>query len=356
MGIRKKMKYDVATLKNLIRESATFKEKFENIMSLILKDLSIVVLAVLFISTLNRFFGAENSAAAVVIFCIFMFVKSVDFGYNMKSSIFSLFIIFMALTFGTYYSGIVNPALGFIINIISVGIIALLGCQQPIYGSAGLFLFGYVFMYSNPVSDYMFKLRVMEMAAGFIICATVFYINHRKKLGNESLLKLIKGYSIFYDLGKYHLQIVLGLSLSLFIGEMFNLPRVLWVGCACMSVVSQYGKEPVGRFIERLIGVVIGSVIFTFVYMYTPDSLKLMLGLFSGFCLGLCSTYKWSTAFNSFGALLVATEIYGLRSSVIMRVGNNLIGCIFGFVFYYAFHKFMEFIEGSKSDNLVEDL
>ena len=62
------------------------------------------------------------------------------------------------------------------------------------------------------------------------------------------------------------------------------------------------------------------------------------LGIYSGLLLGLCAAYHWKTLLNCFGALLMATNIFGVKSAIILRIMNNIIGCCFGVLFYYVYN------------------
>ena len=83
---------------------------------------------------------------------------------------------------------------------------------------------------------------------------------------------------------------------------------------------------------------VAGSVLFGIVYQLLPASAHSYLGIYSGLLLGLCAAYHWKTLLNCFGALLMATNIFGVKSAIILRIINNIIGCCFGVLFYYVYN------------------
>ena len=154
-----------------------------------------VLFAVVFISILNFLFGDENSSAAVVIFCILLTVRFVDFGYCLKSSLINFFIVFVLLTFSPCIAQSVNPAWGFLINFLSIGFIVISACHEPLYGGAGLYLFAYMFLYGNPVGGHLLVLRVFEMLLGCLLCGIIFYINHRKKDYGKTFSQIVKDFS-----------------------------------------------------------------------------------------------------------------------------------------------------------------
>lgn len=151
MNFYQAMQLDVSVCKGKIRNAANPSERHKLIAALIVKDILCVLFAVVFISILNFLFGDENSSAAVVIFCILLTVRFVDFGYCLRSSLINFFIVFVLLTFSPCIAQSVNPAWGFLINFLSIGFIVISACHEPLYGGAGLYLFAYMFLYGNPV-------------------------------------------------------------------------------------------------------------------------------------------------------------------------------------------------------------
>ncbi|MBC5726696.1 FUSC family protein [Agathobaculum sp. NSJ-28] len=338
MNFYQAMQLDVSVCKEKIRTAATKSEKHKFVAALIIKDVLCVLFAIAFISVLNFFFGNENSSAAVVIFCILLMVRFVDFGYRIKGSMINFFVVFVLLTFSPCIAQSVNPVIGFCINFLSIGFIVISACHEPLYGSAGLYLFAYMFLYGNPVEGRLLGLRTLEMLIGVLICGAVFYINHRKKHYDKSFFQIVKDFSLSTSLGRWQFQVILGLSLGILVGELLQVDRVMWVGCACLTVLTQYGERPNKRAFQRLGGVVAGSLLFGIVYQLLPPAAQPSLGIYSGLLLGLCAAYHWKTLLNCFGALLMATSIFGLKSAIILRIANNIIGCCFGVFFYYAYN------------------
>ena len=218
MNFYQAMQLDVSVCKGKIRNAANPSERHKLIAALIVKDILCVLFAVVFISILNFLFGDENSSAAVVIFCILLTVRFVDFGYCLRSSLINFFIVFVLLTFSPCIAQSVNPAWGFLINFLSIGFIVISACHEPLYGGAGLYLFAYMFLYGNPVGGHLLVLRVFEMLLGCLLCGIIFYINHRKKDYGKTFSQIVKDFSLFDPLGKWQFQVTLGLSLGILVG------------------------------------------------------------------------------------------------------------------------------------------
>ena len=115
----------------------------------------------------------------------------------------------------------------------------------------------------------------------------------------------------------------------------------MWMGFACASLLSEYpySGSTLTRFWQRLVGAVAGSCAFWVLYLVTPDAFHSLMGPLGGLCLGFCVDYRYKTAMNCFGALMLATGIYGLRGAVILRIMYTLLGVTFGLIFAAVFHR-----------------
>ena len=51
--------------------------------------------------------------------------------------------------------------------------------------------------------------------------------------------------------------------------------------------------------------------------------------------------YGWQAVFNTFGALAIAAESYGLKGAVSLRVIQNVFGVVFALAFCAVFYWFM---------------
>ena len=86
-------------------------------------------------------------------------------------------------------------------------------------------------------------------------------------------------------------------------------------------------------------GAITGSCAFFVFYLVTPEALHPLMGPLGGLCLGFCTDYRYKTAMNCFGALMLGTGIYGLKGAVILRIVDTLLGVTFGLVFAAIFHR-----------------
>lgn len=347
------LQLDPAVLRPKIDNAKDRKTKHYYVGVLITRDILLVTFAIVFVGTLSMLFGQKNSALAVVLFCMLMSIRFVNFGYKASHSILTLAVVLLVLLISPSVMQAVHPLWGLLINFVSIMIILLTTTDRPEMGNAGLYMFGYAFLTGNSYitltdggvqfNTFEFRQRALMTLVGFVILSTVLIMKHRKKNRDRSLLDVLKAFDIHSDKAQWQLQIAICMSL-LFCLDMilhyeFNIDiiRFMWVGFACSSMVTAWPPEINAKFKDRAVGVIIGSILYAGVAYLIPDSMLWLLGPASGLMLGLTGNYRTKTIANCFGGLMMATTIYGVKESVEVRIINNIAGLILGALFFYAF-------------------
>ncbi len=137
--------------KTKIREATSRKEKRMYICSLFLRSLFIVLFAICFIIFITTLFESTHKPYAVVLFCMLMSIRFVDFGYKIFHSIISLAIVMLSLLTAPYVQLIKWSGMGVLIHFILLSSILLATASDPKMGNASLYGFSYLFIvYSLP--------------------------------------------------------------------------------------------------------------------------------------------------------------------------------------------------------------
>ncbi len=345
MNFYDSLQMDPGILKDKIKKAETKKEKNKYICAMVLRSVLIVIFSILLISTAATFFGSENSVLAVSLLCILLSVRFVDFGYCIKDSLVNMGIVFCLLVAGPAISEMLPPILSILVHFSVVLIILVMTSDKPHMGNGGLYTFSYILLVGNPVSGDLLVKRFMLALTGYIVCGLIFYGKHHNKNKNIRFISIIKEFKLSSKKCLWQLQFALGLSLLLGICEFFRLERMMWAGFACASLLGSYSSsadvitQTREKFYQRIIGALLGSGLFALAYIIVPVKYHSFFGPLGGIILGFCTEYRHKTAINCFGALLIATQIYGLKTSVWLRIINNIIGAVFGYGFSYIYQK-----------------
>ena len=342
------LQLDPAGLKAAIRTAPTGRQRNRLRLAMLVRAILIVGFSIVLIAPISSLFGAENSCVGVVLLCILLSIRFVDFGYCIRDSLINLGLSFFILWTAPALAALTHPVLGAVIHFAALFALFVMTSQRPEMGNGGLYAFSYIFLTGNPVSGELLWNRGLLLLLGFVLCGSVFLWKHRRKHEGQTFIGLLRQFRLSSPVCRWQLQFALGVSLLLAIGSCFRVERLMWAGFACASLLGCYSSTTDGsrqtreRFSQRIVGAITGSVLFAAVYAVLPASLHGLFGPLGGVCLGFCTDYRYKTALNCFGALLLATGLYGLQGSVLLRIINNLLGAAFGFGFILLYRKVMD--------------
>jgi hypothetical protein len=338
MTFYESLQLDPYVLKQNIKQAKDTQEKSFFYKVLLLRDILLVAFATIFIGFITSFFGTVNASLAVVLFCILLSLRFVDFGYKISHSIISLATVFFILFMIPLISSIDALAIKWLINFIGILTIFMLTGSNPKMGNPGLYSFSYLFLVgtSQQLNINELKMRGILLFLSFLIFSIILFVKHKDKNRDISFISDFIGEDFFSKRNFWLTYYALGVSLILLFGEFIPLERFMWVTFAFSSLISGFEDDFVKeRFIDRIIGVIIGSFLFGVLNQFIPAA---VLAIMSGLALGLCSTYKYKSLFNYFGALSTASILLGLQSSINIRIIDNFIGLTLAY-FYYIISK-----------------
>lgn len=330
------LQLDPGALKSQISTAETSLERWRMRGILIARAILIVAFALVFITPLTTIFGAENSAMAVALFCILLAIRFVDFGYRTVDALLNLAVVFFLLLTAPVFASMIHPLLAFGVHLVALTVILLMTSQQPEMGNSGLYGFSYVLLTGNPVTGDLFLKRCAMTVVGYIILGIIYYAKHRQKNLSIRFSQYAKEFRFSNEKSRWQIRMALGVSLALTLGGLLHLERFMWAGFACSSLLSVYSDRSSvqKRAWHRISGVITGSLLFFVVYHVTPETLRPVLGIVGGICLGFCAEYRYKTVLNCFGALSTASSLYGIGGAVALRMFDNILGILFGYIFF----------------------
>ena len=328
-------------LKRKIAACETLQEKNYYWLAITVRSVLIVAFAIVFISLLSGIFGADNTAMAVALFCIMLGLRFVNFEYCVGDSLFTLAIALAILVLAPSAAAVIPP-----VGLIPLHFAAFFGLlyittQRPELGNGGLYSFAYVYLTGNPVSGEALVRRGMLALVGYLFCGAILFAKHRELHKKIRFHHVVRKFSLSNPVHLWQLRMALGVSLALSAGQIWGMERFMWIGFACASLLSQYpySHDTTLRFRQRIVGAVAGSCLFFILYQLTPEALHSLLGPLGGLCLGFYTDYRYKTAMNCFGALMLGAGIYGVQQAVLLRIVNTFLGVAFGLLFALLFHK-----------------
>lgn len=335
------LQLDPAILKRNIAACDTGREKRFYWIAMAVRSALIVAFAIVFISLLSGIFGADNTPLAVALFCMMLGIRFVNFEYCIGDSLLTLAAVLAILVLVPAAASVLPPLLLIPLHFAAFFALLYMTAQRPEMGNGGLYSFAYIYLTGNPVTGEALARRGLMALVGYVICGAILFAKHRQHHKGTRFHHVVRKFDLSTPVHLWQVRMALGVSLVLTAGQAFGVERFMWMGFACASLLSEYPYQshPFTRFWQRIVGAVAGSCAFYILYCVTPDSFHSLMGPLGGLCLGFCTDYRYKTAMNCFGALMLGAGIYGLQDAVVLRIVDTLLGVTFGLVFAALFHR-----------------
>lgn len=317
--------------KQLIRNTTDKKEKRRHILIYNFKVYLVMAFCVAVVTLYSKITGNDNSVVGVTVLLAVLVLRQADFGIRTSHGLLSIAGIFCILIAGPRLSNMVSPVPAFFVNAISILLLMILGCHNVIMYNHSTFVLGYLLLMGYDVTGKAYLLRVEGLLAGMVLCMVVFYKNQKNRPYRRTFLDLFREFDLHSARGRWYLRLTLIVSSAMLIMSLLGLPRAMWAGIACMSVCLPFQKDLVKRAHTRWIYNILGCMIFLVIYAVLPKELHPMIGLLGGIGVGYSAGYPWQTVFNTFGALSIASGLFGAAGAVILRIATNA-----GAAFYTA--------------------
>ena len=175
------LQMDPSVLKRRIAACGTKGEKAFYWAAMAVRSALIVAVAILFISLLSGLFGADNTPLAVMLFCMLLGIRFVDFDYCIADSMAALGAALAILTLAPCAAAALAPVLVAPLHFIACFALLLLTCQRPEMGNGGIYNFAYIYLAGNPVAGQALARRGMMALAGYLLCGAILFVKHRKR-------------------------------------------------------------------------------------------------------------------------------------------------------------------------------
>ena len=335
------LQLDPSILKRKIAASNARREKTYYWLAIAVRSVLIVAFAIVFISLLSGVFGADNTPLAVALFCMMLGIRFVNFEYCIGDSLVTLAAVLAILVLVPSAAAVLPPVLLIPLHFAAFFALLCMTTQRPEMGNGGLYSFAYIYLTGNPVMGEALVRRGLLALVGYLICGAILFAKHRDQHRATRFHHVVRRFDLSVPVHLWQLRMALGVSLVLSAGQIFGVERFMWMGFACASLLSEYpySGNTFTRFWQRIVGAVAGSCGFFVLYLLTPEAFHEWMGPLGGLCLGFCTDYRYKTAMNCFGALMLGAGIYGLQGAVVLRIVDTLLGVTFGLAFAVIFHR-----------------
>ena len=341
MTFYQELQLNSAGSKELIRQAQDKKEKWRHILIYNFKVYLVVAFCFAVVTIYSMIFGSDNSVAGVVVLLALMVLRQVDFGIKTSHGVGVIFLIFGILAAGPRLSNMLSPVPAFCVNVICILGIMVLGCHNVLMSNQSTFVLAYLLLQGYDVTGHSYMTRITGLALGAAVCALVFHIRHRGRVYKRSFSHLFREFSLYSARTQWYIRLTLGVSSAMLIASLLHIPRVMWVGIASMSVLLPFAEDLKYRVRRRAPFNILGCAI----------------GLIGGIGVGYSAGYSWQTVFNTFGALAIASDVFGLGAAILLRIAANVFASLYSLIFNSIIQRVQSWISGvSQGRSALNDV
>lgn len=315
--------------KQLIKNTKDPKERRRHILIYNFKVYLVMAFCVAVVSLYSKLIGSENSVVGVTVLLAVLVLRQADFGIKTTHGLFSIAGIFGILMVAPRIANMLSPLPAFLVNVIAILLLMILGCHNVIMYNHSTFVLGYLLLLGYDVTGAEYIKRVEGLAVGMILCMVIFYKNQRNRPYRRTFLDLFREFDLQSARGRWYLKLTLIVSTAMLGMNLLGLPRAMWAGIACMSVCLPFTEDCVARSEKRWQFNIVGCVFFIVLYLILPESMYPYIGMIGGIGVGYSAGYAWQTVFNTFGALSIASGLFGMPMAVALRIGANVFGALY---------------------------
>lgn len=315
--------------KQLIKATKDKKEKWRHILIYNFKVYLVMAFCVAVVSLYSSLTGNNNSVVGVTVLLAVLVLRQADFGIRTTHGIGSIAGIFGILILGPRLSNMVSPVPAFVVNLVCILLLMILGCHNVIMYNHSTFVLGYLLLQGYDVIGREYVLRVAGLLVGMILCMLIFYKNQKNRPYRRTFLDLFREFDINSARNRWYIRLSLVVSSAMLIMSLLGLPRAMWAGIACMSVCLPFPDDCGERAEKRALFNIVGCLLFAILYFILPESMYPYIGMIGGIGVGYSAGYAWQTAFNTFGALSIASGLFGMPYAVALRIGANVFGAVY---------------------------
>ena len=328
--------------KELIKKTADSKEKRRHILIYNVTVYLVVAFCFALVTLFSTVFGSGNSVAGVVVLLALLVLRQADFGIKTTHGLLCIAGIVGILIIGPRLTNTLAPIPAFFMNLIFIMLLMILGCHNVIMSNHSTFVLGYLLLQGYDVTGNEYILRIVSLLIGMVICMAVFYKNQKNRPYRRTFLDLFREFNLRSARTGWYVRLTIIVSTALLIMSLLGLPRAMWAGIACMSVCLPFSSDLVARAKLRGPYNILGSLIFMVLYVVLPKSMYPYIGIIGGIGVGYSAGYAWQTVFNTFGALSIASNLFGMTGAVILRIGANVFASIYTVVMDKLLNKIFE--------------
>lgn len=287
----------------------------------------LLIIVVLMISLYSDKFGSENILVGITLITALLMFLKIDIGISMRQAPFVILGLFFLIVLASSILH-VDTLTGFLLNCIFIFIMVYLSTERMEAKSYLPFMLCYLFIQGTSVSSEVFWARMASIAICGSLVIVVYYLSHRKKPSPKATVQsILRDIDMGSERFIFAVKLSIGVSLAMFLGSMLDVNKAMWIGLTVFSLTQPAIMDTWARFKVRMIGTIIGMVIFVvlFIYVIPPQYQPLAVLLF-GYIYMFAEDYGTQMVFVTINALASAVLLFDPGTILVERIVLIVLG------------------------------
>lgn len=300
-----------------------------------ISNLVLITGIILFISGFVAIFTAKNTLVGVS--CITALLLFSAISINIKTTQATILIASSFFLVGlTVFLPFLNLFFALLLNFILIIIILLLTSSYFPAKSYIAVLMCYVFTSGEPVAVPDIPLRVSSLVVTGILVSAVYYIKHRNNGETTTIRQYLSSLTPASEQVIYAIKMAVGLSIGLLCIHIFQVQKGIWITITIMSLTQIDSEVLMTRAKHRLLGTLIGSIVFVFLFEYLlPSELHIFVTLALSYAYTFMKDYFYQLILITISALGSASALFSTNVSIPLRISYLLIGTAIAFAVHF---------------------
>ena len=228
---------------------------------LAIKNLLQLLCIIAFIVGFSAILGSENQLIGVGLVTGIIMFYNIDLGLDKKQAPFIIFGLCLLMAVANIVS-VYNVYLAILFNIITIYLFMTLSTVHLKNKTYIPFILMYIFAEGMPIEPNQIPKRALAFILSGILLTLVYCIKHRKLENGKTIKDIYNNISISKETTVFNIKMALGLTISMFLTEFFNIEKGMWISMTVSSLTQPHFHMTKERIKDRFLGTIIGVICF----------------------------------------------------------------------------------------------
>lgn len=298
---------------------------------LALKNLVLIAIIIIFISSFSSIFGYINQFLGVALITAILMFLNINIGIDKKQAPFVIFglyfLIAVAITIERY-----NIYLAIVTNALTIFTIMILTTVKVEFKPYIPFMLMYIFAQGNPCPmEEIWKRFFILVGCGLVLAILYYARNRKSEEEGKTVKEIFKSISLENQTTVFSIKMAIGVTLAMFIIDFWGMTRGMWISACTLAITQPHSKTTRQTMKLRVLGTIIGILGYFLIFgaYIIPQQYFVYLTFLLAYVYTFIKNYIIQVIFITINALNAAQVIFESNfHSILSRISFIGLSCI----------------------------